>query len=214
VIAIYGSGLGPAQLAQMQLDMYGLVSDSLAGTSVLFNGAPAPMIYAWNTQVAAVAPYELSGQTVQVLVQYQGQTTAPVSLQVAPAAPGIFTLNSSGQGPAVAFNQDGTLNGPGNPAKAGSTVTLYETGEGQTNPGGSDGLLGSSTPPAPVLPVTASIGGQAAQVANYGGIPGVVAGVMQIGVQVPSGISPGNAAVVVRVGSVSTQPGVTIAVTR
>jgi uncharacterized protein (TIGR03437 family) len=214
VITIYGSGLGPAQLAQMQLDMYGLVSDSLAGTSVLFNGTPGPMIYAWNTQVAAVVPYEVSGQTVQVLVQYQGRTAAPVSAQVTPAAPAIFTLNSSGQGPAVAIDQNGSLNGPGNPAAVGSAITLYETGEGQTNPAGADGLLGSATPPAPVLPVTATIGGQIAQVLSYGGIPGVVAGVMQIALQVPSGLLPGNAAVVVKVGNASTQPGVTITVGR
>ena len=45
VVTIYGSGLGPAQLAQMQMDpVYNRVSDSLAGTSVLFNGMPAPMV--------------------------------------------------------------------------------------------------------------------------------------------------------------------------
>jgi len=37
---------------------------------------------------------------------------------------------------------------------------------------------------------------------------------MQITVQVPSGILPGNAALAVQVGGVATQPGVTIAVTR
>jgi uncharacterized protein (TIGR03437 family) len=214
VVTVYGSGLGPSQLAQMQLDMYGLVSRSLAGASVLFNGIPGPMVYAWNTQVAAVVPYEVTGQTVQVLVQYQGQTTAPVSVSLAPAAPALFTLDSSGQGPLVAFNQDGTLNGPGNAAAIGSTVTFFETGEGQTRPAGIDGLLGSTTatPPAPVLPVTATIGGQPAQVVSYGGVPGGVAGVMRIAAQVPSGLPPGNAAVAVQVGGVSTPPGVTLAI--
>jgi uncharacterized protein (TIGR03437 family) len=214
VLAIYGSGLGPAQLVPMQIDpVYNRVSESLAGTSVLFNGTPSPMVYAWNTQVAAVVPYSVSGQSVQVLVQYQGQATAPVSVQVAPAAPALFTLNYSGTGPAVSFNQDGALNGPANPAKAGTTIMLYETGEGQTSPAGTDGLLGSSTPPQPVLPVTVTIGGQPAQVVSYGGIPGVVAGVMQITAQIPNGLLAGNAAVVAHVGGASTQSGVTIAVT-
>jgi uncharacterized protein (TIGR03437 family) len=213
VVTIYGSGLGPAQLAQMQIDpVYNRVSDSLAGTSVLFNGMPAPMVYAWNTQVAAVVPYEVSGPAVQVLVEYQGQTTAPVSVPVAAAAPALFTYNYSGTGAAVALNQDGTLNGSGNAAAIGSDVTLYETGEGQTSPAGTDGLLGSATPPAPVLPVTVTIGGQPAGVVSYGGIPGAVAGVMQIVAKVPSGIAPGNAAVVVTVGAAQTQSGVTLAV--
>ena len=214
VVVIYGSGLGPAQLAQMQLDTFGRVSKSLAGTTVLFNGTPGPMIYAWNTQVAAVVPYAVTGQAVQVLVQYQGQTTAPGSVQVVPAAPALFTLDSSGRGPAVALNQDGTLNGAGNAVKIGNTITLYETGEGQTSPSGTDGLLGSATPPAPVLLVTVTIGGQPATVVSYGGITGVVAGVMQVTAQIPSGVVPGNAAVVVKVGSASTQSGVTIAVTQ
>jgi uncharacterized protein (TIGR03437 family) len=133
---------------------------------------------------------------------------------VVPAAPALFTLDSSGQGPAVALNQDGTLNGAGNAVKIGNTITLYETGEGQTSPSGTDGLLGSATPPAPVLLVTVTIGGQPATVVSYGGITGVVAGVMQVTAQIPSGVVPGNAAVVVKVGSASTQSGVTIAVTQ
>jgi len=215
VVTIYGAGLGPAQLAQMQVDPeYGKVSDILAGVSVLFNGTPGPMIYAWNTQVAAVVPYSVTGPNVQVLVQYLGQTTAPVSVNVASSAPAIFTLNSSGQGLAVAIDQDGTLNGPGNGAAAGSDITLYETGEGQTSPSGTDGFLGSATPPAPVLPVTVTIGGKPAQVVSCGGIPGVAAGVMRIVAQVPGGLLPGNAAVVATVGNVPSQPNVTIVVTR
>jgi uncharacterized protein (TIGR03437 family) len=135
-------------------------------------------------------------------------------VSLAPAAPALYTLNYSGTGQAVAFNQDGSLNGAGNAVKIGNTITLYETGEGQTNPAGTDGLPGSATPPAPVLPVTVTIGGQPATVVSYGGIPGVVAGVMQVTAQVPSGVAPGNVAVVVTVGSAGTQPGVTIAVTQ
>jgi uncharacterized protein (TIGR03437 family) len=235
VVVIYGSGLGPAQLTLGQLDTLGHLAKSLAGTTVLFNGTPGPVVYTWNTQVAAVVPYSVTGTSAQVVVQYlppiqmivvqdpqpapvlvqdPGPITAPVSVSLTPAAPALFTYNYSGTGPAVALNQDGSLNGAGNAVKIGNTITLYETGEGQTSPSGTDGLLGSATPPAPVLPVTVTIGGQPATVVSYGGIPGVVAGVMQVTAQVPSGIAPGNVAVVVTVGSAGTQPGVTIAVTQ
>jgi uncharacterized protein (TIGR03437 family) len=235
VVVIYGSGLGPAQLTLGQLDTLGHLAKSLAGTTVLFNGTPGPVVYTWNTQVAAVVPYSVTGTSAQVVVQYlppiqmivvqdpqpapvlvqdPGPITAPVSVSLTPAAPALFTYNYSGTGPAVALNQDGSLNGAGNAVKIGNTITLYETGEGQTSPSGTDGLLGSATPPAPVLPVTVTIGGQPATVVSYGGIPGVVAGVMQVTAQVPSGIAPGNVAVVVTVGSAGTQPGVIIAVTQ
>jgi uncharacterized protein (TIGR03437 family) len=58
-----------------------------------------------------------------------------------------------------------------------------------------------------------TIGGQAAAVQYAGQAPYAVAGVIQINAQIPSGTQAGNAVpVVVQVGSVSTQAGVTIAV--
>ena len=61
--------------------------------------------------------------------------------------------------------------------------------------------------------MTVTIGGQTVKPQYAGGAPGLVAGLMQINVQIPSGIQTGNAVpVVVQVGSVSSQPGVTIAV--
>jgi len=213
VITIYGAGLGPSMLATEQIDpVYGRVATSLAGTSVLINGKAGPMIYTWSTQVAAVVPYGVSGTTAQVLVESQGQITAPVTVPLAPASPGVFTMNASGQGLAAAYNQDGSLNGASNPALAGSAVTIFETGEGQTNPGGTDGLIATTSPPAPVLPVTATVGGLPAQVISYGGSPGTVAGVLKIQLRIPSGVAPGNAPVVVQIGGVASQSGVTIAV--
>ena len=49
-------------------------------------------------------------------------------------------------------------------------------------------------------------------VQSAGGVPGVVAGMMQIVVQVPSGTAAGNVPVLAQVGTASTQSGVTIAV--
>ena len=46
----------------------GIYPTSLSGTSVLFNGIAAPMIYTSATQAAAVVPYEVSGASVQVSV--------------------------------------------------------------------------------------------------------------------------------------------------
>ena len=76
------------------------------------------MIYTWSTQVAAVVPYGGDRQRRAGAGQYQGQITAPGIRTSWHCRAGLFTLNSSGQGLAAAFNQDGTLNGPGNPAQA------------------------------------------------------------------------------------------------
>jgi len=214
VVVLYGNGLGPAKLTQAQLDpASGLIGANLAGTSVIFNGTPAPVLYTWATQIAAVVPNSVAGANVQVFVQYQGQTSAPVTVPVAAVAPALFTQDSSGKGQAAATNQDGTLNGAAHPAKVGSVISLWMTGAGLTNPASVDGQPGAAPLPQPVAPITVTIGGQPAAVQYAGQAPAAVAGVIQINAQIPSGTQPGNAVpVVVQAGSVPTQAGVTVAV--
>jgi uncharacterized protein (TIGR03437 family) len=214
VVVLYGSGLGPAKLTQSQLDpTTGLVGTNLAGTRVLFNGTPAPVLYTWATQIGAVAPYGITGANVQVFVEYQGQTSAPVMVPVAAVVPALFTQDSSGKGQAAASNQDGTLNEAAHPAKPGSYISLWLTGAGLTNPAGVDGQPGAAPLPKPVAPIAVTIGGISAAVQYAGQAPSAVAGVIQVNAQIPSGTQPGNAVpVVVQVGSVSTQAGVTVAV--
>jgi uncharacterized protein (TIGR03437 family) len=216
LVVIYGSGLGPATLTQFQL-VNGLVPTSLAGTTVVVNGALAPILYTSATQVAAMVPFSVTGSNALVTVVNQGQAAPPKSVAVATVSPAIFTANTSGTGPAAALNGGTSVNSAGNPANAGSIVTLYITGAGQTTPAGVDGKPGgdgSSGNPLslPVQPVTASIGGKNATVQFAGSAPGVVAGIMQVNVTVPSGLSAGAASVVVQVGTASSQSGVTIAV--
>jgi len=171
------------------------------------------MIYSSAAQVAAIVPYEITGATAQVTVTYQGQTTAAISVPIASSVPGIFTLDSTGVGPGAVVNQDGSINTAGTPAKIGDIISIYATGEGQTSPTGVDGKPASIPLPQPILPVTVTIGGQLVKPQYAGGAFGEVAGLMQINAQIPSGIQPGNAVpVVVLVGGVPSQAGVTIAV--
>ncbi len=213
IVVFYGSGLGPSQLQTYQLGSNGTVPTSVAGTSVSFNGIAAPVLYTSPNQVAAVAPFELSGPNVQIVIENQNQTVGPLSEPIATAAPGIFTTNSSGQGQAVAFNQDLSVNSASNPAAPGSLISLYLTGGGQTSPTSTDGSLGSPPLPMLTLPVAVTIGGQQAQVSYAGGAPGQVAGIVELTVEVPSGIQPGNAVpVTVQIGGASAQSGVTVAI--
>jgi trimeric autotransporter adhesin len=192
LLVLYGSGLGGAQ-------------------TVLFNGVAGPLQYAMPGQVGAVAPYAVSTGPVQVVVQGAGAASAPVSVSAAATAPGVFTADGSGRGPAAAVNQDGTRNGTAAPAAVGSILSLFATGEGQTLPAGVDGKLGAPPLPQPVALVTVTIGGVAAEVRFAGGALGQIAGVMQVNVVVPGGLS-GSVPVVLTVGGVASQPGVTVAV--
>jgi len=213
IVVIYGSGIGPAQLVPFRPDPAGFVSTSLAGTQVFFNGIPAPIVYTSATQVAAVVPYRISG-VAQLTVTYaptQGVAVAMVAGTA--AAPGAFTANSSGKGQAAALNLDGSVNSPANPARIGSFISLFVTGEGQTWLAGVDGKPASDPLPRPLLPVAVSIGGKTANITYAGGAPGLVAGLMQINAQIPAGITAGNSVpLTIEVGGILAQTEITVAV--
>jgi uncharacterized protein (TIGR03437 family) len=218
IVLIYGAGLGPASLTPNQpASLPGGVGfgSVVGGTTVKFNSISAAILYASATQLAVLAPYGLGGTTAQVQVTYLGDVSNTFSVPLAGAAPSLFTLNQSGSGQAVAINaSNGKANTAANPVKVGDYISLYATGEGQTIPAGVDGRL-SSTPTRPVRPVSVTVAGIPAQVQYAGGAPGQVAGLMQVNVQIPSGVQPGGyVPVVLQVGDSSTTPGaVWIAVT-
>jgi uncharacterized protein (TIGR03437 family) len=230
IITIIGSGLGPPtpaglQLttaglvdtllsAELQLTTAGLVDTLLSETRVLFDGIPAPLLYVSSTQISAIVPYGIAiGSSTRLQIEYQGIESSALDLQVADSAPGIFTLDSSGTGPGAILNQDMTVNSSSNPADRNSVVTIYGTGEGQTNPGGIDGLITGDTLRSPIQPVSVTIGGQPAEFLYAGAAPGLVAGVLQVKARIPAGVAPGSAVpVIVTVGNRPSQPGVTLAV--
>ena len=214
IVVLYGSGLGPAQLTSAIVGSDGLYGTALVGTRVQFDGISAPMLYASATQVAAIVPYEVTGGSAQVAVTYQGQTSSPATVSLAGSAPGLFTIGSTGQGQAAAVNQNGTINSPSTPAPIGSVISLFATGEGQTMPGGVDGKPATPPLPFPSLPVGVTIGGITLDGLQFvGGVPGQVAGLLQINAVIPAGVTPGSTVpVVIGVGGAASQMGVTIAV--
>jgi uncharacterized protein (TIGR03437 family) len=203
MVVVWGAGLGPAQQASLQLDTNGLVSTSVAGVRILFDGIPAPIVYATSTQCSAVIPYfGATNPTTHVQVEYQGVRSDPFQIAVSPTAPGLFTADSSGQGQAAAP-----------PVSRGSVVTLWATGEGLTDPPGVDGRPALAVVPKPLAAVSVTIGGQPAMVQYAAAAPGEIPGLFQIDAQIPMNIQPGNQVPVqIKVGAFTSQSGVTLAI--
>ncbi len=190
----------------------GTPSTQLGNTQVLFNGVAVPITYVSFSQINALAPFSLNGAlTANISVNYLGVTSAPVTVQVVPSMTGLFTANATGSGQGWIINQDGTPNSASNPAVVGSTITVFATGMGATNPPIPDGTIPQSASIQPVLPVAAMIGTQAANVVSAYAAPGML-GVLAAKVQVP--LVPSGSAVPIQlgVGASSSQTGVTIAV--
>jgi uncharacterized protein (TIGR03437 family) len=214
-IVIFGSGIGPAQLTKGTVTN-GIVDTTLAATRVLFDGIPAPIIYALSAQTSVIVPYELSGRaTANVVVEYQGVQSVGIAYSVVESAPGIYAQNAQGNGPGAILNQDYSINLPVRPADKGSVVSVYMTGEGDTF-GAVDGAIATGLL-SPLLPVAATVGGIQAQVKYAGTAPGIVTGAMQVNVQIPATAPSGSAVpLVIVVGTgetaVATQIGITIAI--
>jgi uncharacterized protein (TIGR03437 family) len=216
-IVIFGTGLGPVTLVTNTVTNNAF-GPTAGNTRVLFDGVHAPVIYASATQTSVMVPYGVAGRSAtNIVVEYLGVQSNPVPFVVVGAAPGIYTLNTSGSGPGAIINQDGlTVNAPNTPEKRGNVISVYMTGEGQTSPAGVDGAIIApvlSALKSPVLPVTATIGGVQATVAYAGSAAGLVSGVMQVNLVIPANAPTGsNVPIVVSVGGTPSQAGVTVAI--
>jgi uncharacterized protein (TIGR03437 family) len=218
IVSIFGTSIGPVNPSTLTLNSSGKVSTSLGGVTVDFSGYPAPLTYVSSGQINCIVPYELAGNKGPfVEVTFAGQKSNEPSLQLATSAPGVFTQNGLGSGPGAILNQDYTLNTQADPAAVGSIIQLFMTGEGLTTPSQADGTLtpvnqsgvGPLTP-TPQLLVSALVGGLPAFVQYYGEAPGLVAGVLQVNVQIPATAVAGANTITIQIGQLLSQTGVTV----
>ncbi len=191
LFTIFGTGLS-AQAASASSTP---LPSNLDETQVLVNGVQTPLVYVSGTQINAQMPIGLpTGQAVTVAVTNAAQQSNIVTVNLASAAPGIFTYNDN---LAVAQNPNGAVNSPTVPAHPGDVLVAYLTGGGAVNAAG-PWITGAASP-AGLSGVTGTysvtLGGVAAQVEYLGLTPGFV-GLYQANFTVPS-LAPGNYPLVV-----------------
>ena len=183
---------------------------SVQGVSVNVNGQLAPVLYVTSTQVNFQVPWETALGPATVTVAVNGGASNAVTVNVLGAAPGLF---SSSSGQAIVQNSDYTLNGPSNPAKAGSTIMAYLSGSGTVSPAVADGAAAPSNTLVYLNSASsATIGSSTAQVSFAGLAPGFV-GLVQMNIVVPSDLPTGNYPLTVTIGSETSNPA-TISVTQ
>jgi uncharacterized protein (TIGR03437 family) len=214
MISIFGVNLGPSGGVQAS---GGTLPTTLGGTTVKFGGVAAPLYLVSDRLVVVQAPSWLSsGDTASISLQATAGLSPTISVPVVTARPGVFTYESGSTGQAKAVNQDGTLNGNGTvdgtdkPAPAGSTIAVFATGLGPTDPPVPDGKPAGSNPTSKAtLTITATVAGRPATVTYAGAAPGL-AGVYQVNVIIPKETTSGAAAIVLTAGGNASQDGATI----
>jgi endo-1,4-beta-xylanase len=212
LMVLFGATFGPAVLALSQPDASGKLPSLFSDTRLLFDGVAAPILYTRVGQMAAAVPFSVAGHAnTKVEYEYQGVRSNPVTVNVASTQPGIFTLDSSGQGAGAILDASFRLVSQSNPARAGDVILLYGTGGGLTMPGSIDGEI-PVVAPFPLLSamVFAKIGGVDCPVQYAGGAFGLVAGVIQINVQVAPGVPAGQQPISIKIGDAASQSGVSV----
>ena len=201
LISIFGRGLGPDGPVGARIED-GALTTELGGTRVLVNGRAAPMVFASEGQINAILPWSQPVETSASLqVEHDGVISqlhpGHTGIFVRTTAPALFTFPGD---LAAALNQDGSVNGPNNPAAPGSIVVLFGTGAGATEPPSQDGVLASGELPRPVAPLTLTVADRLAEILYAGAAPGLVSGVLQVNARIPVGVASGRATIRLRVG--------------
>jgi len=189
IVSVFGS-----QLAETtNLASGSPISFANSGVSATVNGLAAPVVYASPTQLNVQVPYEAGAGPAVIGINSNGQIAGAL-FQIAPSAPGIFTVS-----PAT--------------AKAGAQVTAYVTGVGEVLPTLKTAYAPStavSGQAKPVLPVSVTVGGVPAFVQIAVLSPNRI-GTAQITFTIPAETAAGPQPVVVTVGKASS-PAATITV--
>ncbi len=193
IVTIFGTNLG-ATAGQTLIAPGSPWPGQLGSTSVTMNGITAPMYYVLNSngseQLSVQAPWTLSGvNSAQVVVTTSVGSSAPQTVPVLGAQPGIFILDSASSGSTHALT--GAIANAANPAVRGEYVVLYMTGLGPVSNTPVSGVAASLTVLSPTLIVPqVTIGGFVAPVAFSGLTPGFI-GLYQVNAQVPAAVASG-----------------------
>ena len=180
LISLYGLGIGPDPPLTGHVSR-GVLGSAIDEVQVLFDGIPAPLLYAGPSQINAVVPQEIAGKSTTAIevITPTVRIKGPV-MQVSPSLPGVVLSaiqDADALEPiaAAALNQDGSINSPQNPAAFGSVVSVWVSGAGISTYPVPDGTIRNSQQTGgPTLPVAAF--SAAAGLFIFGGFPGVPSG--------------------------------------
>lgn len=160
-----------------------LLGMQLGGTNVTaaFDGLPAQLLFDSSTQINLVVPAGLGNKaSSQLVLIVDGNNSVAQTVPLAAFGPGIFKNGI--------LNQDGKTNDSSHPARAASILQIFATG-----------LSGNGA-------ITARVNGTVIDPPVYGGPAPGLAGVQQVNVQLPTGLT-GTAAQIEVCGGPPGQPG-------
>jgi len=175
IVRLLGKEMGPAVQAGGTV-ANGAISTTVAGVVVTFDFIPAALLYVSATEIECLVPFETAIQGMTVIrVSYNGAQSNAMQVPVQTSAVEVLTI----------LNEDFTVNSPSTPARAGSIVTLYITGAGQTDPASVDNQINTTPLAMPSGEVTVTNQGVPLPVTFAAAAYGLAPGILQVNFQAP-----------------------------
>lgn len=187
-VTVRGAFLGATQDLALFKVTDGRIDTTLGDARFLVDGIPAPIIQSSNQKAVIQIPYSaVLKERVEIVAEYRGIRSDPTFVPIVLISPAIFYTGTPGDSQGRILNENGTQNGIGNQAAAGSIVAIHATGEGLTNPAGEDGKIAGENPPVPLSgPIQVWMDGQEAEFVSATGLVGWPAGIVEIKVKAPA----------------------------
>jgi uncharacterized protein (TIGR03437 family) len=199
LFVVKGRNLGPANAVVASAFP---LRTSIGGTSIQVTvggtTVDAIMYYSLAGQIAAILPSRTPAGTGTLVVTYNGLASVTAPIVVVASNIGVFTLNTTGAGDAVAtLPATNTVVSPSNAPNPGEIVTLWATGLG---PATGDESQPAQQADLTNIPLRVFIGGQPANVL-FRGRNACCSGVDTIYVTVPQGLSGCVNSVIMQIGN-------------
>jgi uncharacterized protein (TIGR03437 family) len=205
LLSLFGAGLGPQTGISGFAAGQTSLPTSLANVQVTFDGLPAPLLYVSSGQINVQVPFEVAQNASTVMTVSIGPDSVTRIFAVVRSSPSVFldmSVSVAGCDPsytgdvvfaAVALNSDGSRNSCANPAKPGTSVTIFLNGVA-AKLGSSFAATGSITglsqdPFGSQVDVRSDLVSLAA--GRLFPAPGMIAGISQLSVQLPEIGEPG-----------------------
>jgi len=170
---------------------------NLGGVQVTVNNAPAPVYFVSPNQISFVVPFDaVPGSVAQIQVSNNGTNSNTVTDFIGETSIGVFTNTpEGGDGIAASELDNYSIVSEANPAQVGQPVSVYVSGMGAVSNQPADGAGAPSSPTsnttaAPVVTLFDTNDTNYAQASvSFSGLAPGFAGLYQMNITVPSGLS-------------------------
>jgi uncharacterized protein (TIGR03437 family) len=185
IFSIFGTNLGPAASPGLSFPLKTTLGGVTVQITVGGTSIDAIPLFVGPGQINAILPSKAPTGSATLTVTTSAGTSAPANFSVVDHSFGINSVNQAGSGPGIIDNASYKLITQNSAAQAGDTIIIWGTGLGAVTGNEQDGPLPGNLPN---IHAKVYVGAESAKI-TYQGRSGCCAGVDQIAVEVPAGVT-------------------------